>query len=72
MRRLILAVLLSVTLSVHTGCLVPTYSPIPARRTRQLIFSAEDLRVMSDTWERIWFRDMPDHETPFRVHGGII
>ena len=72
MRRLIFAALLSVTLSTSVGCILPIYSGDPARRTRQMIFTSEDLRAMLNTWERIWFLDQPDHMTPQRVHGGVI
>jgi hypothetical protein len=37
-----------------------------------LIFTAENLRLLLDEWERFWLLDQPDHATPFRVHGGII
>lgn len=73
MRRLMFAALLGLVLvSANVGCFLPIYSADPARRTRQLIFSSEDLRAFLDEWERIWFLDMPDHETPFRTHGGVI
>lgn len=72
MRRLFYVALICATLSTSTGCFLPIYSGDPARRTRQLIFTAENFRAMLDTWERIWFLDMPDHMTPFRVHGGVI
>ena len=42
------------------------------RRTEQLIFTSENLRMMVEEWERFWFVDQPDHMTPFRTHGGII
>ncbi len=72
MRRLICAVLLGVAVAANSGCMVPIYSADPARRTRQLIFTSENERKILDEWERIWFRDMPSHMTPHRVHGGII
>jgi len=72
MRRLLLATLLGIILSTNTGCFIPIYSADPVRRTRQLIFTSEDLRAFLDEWERIWFLDMPSHLTPFRTHGGII
>ena len=72
MRRLIFATLLSVLLSTNVGCLIPIYSGDPARRTRQQIFTSEDLRQVLNIWERIWFLEMPDHMSPERVHGGII
>jgi hypothetical protein len=48
------------------------YSADRPRRAQQLIFTAENLRLLLDEWERFWFLDQPDHATPFRVHGGII
>ena len=84
MRKLLCALMLGMTLSSsvgciipialvsNTGCFVPIYSADPVRRTRQLIFTSEDLRSILDTWERIWFLDQPSHLKPFRTHGGII
>jgi len=65
----IVAVLL---LTTGTGCLIPIYSGDPIRRAQQLIFTSEDLRAITDEWERIWFLDQPSHMTPFRTHGGIL
>ena len=72
MRRLLLAVLSGLLLSTAVGCIIPGYSADPTRRTQQLIFTSENLRLMLDDWERIWFLDMPDHTTPYRTHGGVI
>jgi len=72
MRRLILAALLSMTICGSSGCFLPIYDADPAVRARQLIFTAEDLRAMRQEWTRFWFLDMPDHQTPWRVHGGIM
>lgn len=72
MRRFIVATLLAVILASNVGCFLPIYSADPARRTRQLIFDSENLRNLIDEWERIWFLEMPDHQTPRRVHGGVI
>ena len=55
-----------------TGCLMPIYSADPARRAQQLIYTSENLRLLLDEWERIWFLDMPTHLTPHSTHGGII
>ena len=54
------------------GCALPIWSPNPDMRARQLIFQSESLRHMPEIWERIWFLDLPDFETPYRVHGGVI
>jgi hypothetical protein len=72
MRRLILGSLLGLALLANAGCLLPIYSGDPAIRTRELLFTSEDLRAILDEWERIWFLDMPSHMTPRRVHGGVI
>ena len=72
MRRLIFAALIGVALSSNVGCLVPLYSGDPVKRTRQLIFTSEDLRALINEWERFWFLDQPSHMTPQRVHGGVI
>ena len=72
MRRIILAFVAAAWLSAGTGCLIPMYSPDPARRAQELIYTSEDLRAFMDEWERIWFIDQPSHMTPLRTHGGII
>jgi hypothetical protein len=72
MRRLLLAILLCSALMANAGCLLPIYSGDPAVRTKELIFTSEDMRAILDQWERIWFLDMPDHMTPRRVHGGVM
>ena len=72
MRRFLIAALLALTLSQNVGCFIPIYSADPGRRTRQLIFTSEDMRNFLQEWERIWFLDQPDHMTPYRVHGGVI
>ena len=72
MRRLLFATLLGVVISSNVGCFLPIYSADPARRAKQLMFTSEDMRVILDEWERFWFLDQPDHQTPFRVHGGLI
>ena len=72
MRRILCALLLSVALGTSVGCFIPIYSADPTRRTQQLIFTSEDLRVILDEWERFWFLDQPSHMTPARVHGGVL
>ena len=72
MRRLILGTVFALTLSANVGCLIPIYSGDPAIRTKELLFSSEDMRAVLYEWERIWFLDMPSHMTPRRVHGGIM
>lgn len=72
MRKILLALTLGMLLSSSTGCLIPMYSADPARRTRQLQNTSEDLRLILDEWERLWFLDQPSHTTPYRTHGGLI
>jgi len=72
MRRLLFATLLGIVISSNVGCFLPIYSADQSRRAKQLMFTSEDMRVILDEWERFWFLDQPDHQTPFRVHGGLI
>lgn len=72
MRHWLFFALIGSALLVNTGCFLPIYSGDPVRRTQQLIFTSENLRLILDEWERIWLLDQPDHMTPFRSHGGII
>ena len=72
MRKLLLAAAFGMMLSTSIGCIIPTYSGDPNRRVPQLIYTSENLRLITDEWERVWFLDQPDHETPYRTHGGII
>jgi len=72
MRRLLLGTLLGLMLTANVGCLLPIYSGDQAVRTKELLFTSEDMRAILDEWERIWFLDMPSHMTPRRVHGGVI
>jgi hypothetical protein len=72
MRRLLLAVTLASALGGSLGCILPAYSGDPVRRTQQLIWTSEELRLLLDEWERFWMLDQPAHTTPYRTHGGII
>ena len=72
MRRLLLALALGLLVGTTSGCLIPAYSGDPVRRTQQLIFTSENLRLILDEWERLWMLDQPDHQTPYRTHGGLI
>ena len=72
MRRLICGALLAITIAANSGCLIPIYSGDPARRSRQLLYTSDGLRMILDEWERIWFLDQPDHITPYRTHGGLL
>ena len=72
MRKLLFAVLLGMGLASATGCLVPAYSGDPTRRSQQLIYTSENLRMLLEDWERLWMLDQPSHATPYHTHGGII
>jgi hypothetical protein len=72
MRNLFLAVTCALLVSTLVGCAIPAYSADPKRRTQELMFTSESLRMLLDDWERIWFLDQPDHTSPYRTHGGII
>ncbi|MCS7236841.1 MAG: hypothetical protein NZ899_01060 [Thermoguttaceae bacterium] len=72
MKKLVMSLLLVALGVVSVGCVIPAYSADPARRVQQLIFTSENLRLILDEWERIWFLDQPDHCTPYRTHGGLI
>jgi hypothetical protein len=72
MRRLVLLAAMGLMLVGNSGCLLNIYSCDPVRRARELLVVSEDLRMITDEWERIWFTDQPQHTTPYRVHGGIL
>lgn len=72
MRRLLLAATLGLWLSASTGCLLPIYSGDQPTRTQELIFTSENLRILLEEWQRIWFMDQPSHLSPYRTHGGLI
>ena len=72
MRKLLLAVAFGLLVGASSGCIIPAYSGDPARRTQQLIYTSENLRLLLDEWERIWLLDQPDHCTPLRTHGGMM
>lgn len=72
MRKLLLTITCGLLLSTSVGCFIPAYSGDPARRMQQLLFTSENMRLLLDEWERLWFLDQPDHMTPYRTHGGLI
>jgi hypothetical protein len=72
MRRFLCATLLAISISSATGCILPIYDADPTVRAKQLIYTSENLRALRHEWHRFWFLDQPDHQTPFRVHGGIL
>jgi len=72
MRKLLLAAALSTLVCSSVGCVIPAYSGDPVSRTQEMLFTSEDLRAITEEWERIWFLDQPSHCTPYRTHGGII
>ena len=72
MRRLLIAATLAMSLATASGCALPIYSSDPAVRTQEMIFTSENLRLILEEWQRIWFLDQPSHLSPYRTHGGII
>jgi hypothetical protein len=72
MRSLLFTLACGLLLGATAGCILPAYSADPVRRTQELMFTSENLRLILDEWERFWLLDQPDHMTPYRTHGGII
>ncbi|MGO8690578.1 MAG: hypothetical protein ACLQLG_13225 [Thermoguttaceae bacterium] len=72
MRLALFVAALGLLISTTIGCVIPGYSADPARRTQELIYTSENLRLALDEWERFWLLDQPDHMTPYRTHGGIL
>ena len=72
MPRLLLALVCGLMIGTTSGCIIPAYSADPARRTQQMIFTSEDLRLLLDEWERMLFLDQPSHMAPYRTHGGMM
>ncbi len=72
--------------SVHTGAADDVIhfrsSPPPERkgpnvperdlRHKELIYTSENFEQIKDVWERIWFLDNPDFETPDRSRGPVL
>jgi metal-sulfur cluster biosynthetic enzyme len=71
MRRLVITAVVGLLATANSGCLLNIWSGDDVRRARELLVVSEDLRVIQDEWERIWFIDQPSHLTPYRVHGGV-
>jgi len=71
MRKWIAALAFGMLITTNVGCIIPAYSGDPARRTQQLIYTSENLRLALDEWERAWLLDQPSHMTPVRTHGGV-
>ena len=72
MRTVVLSALLFTAVIANIGCVVPIYSGNRDIRARELIYTSENFRQINEIWERIWFLDNPDFETPYRTHGGVI
>ena len=70
--KFIILLVIGILVATNTGCLIPMYSGDPIRRAQELIYTSEDLRAITDEWERIWFLDQPSHMTPYRTHGGVL
>jgi hypothetical protein len=71
MRRLLLSLAVAGLGLANTGCLINEYSCDPNRRVQQLLVQSENLRLMQDEWDRIWFNDQPSHMAPKIYHGGV-
>ncbi len=71
MRKLVLGLVGSVLVLSNVGCILPIYSPDRTRRMSELLITSENLRMVTDEWERAWHLDQPMHTTPFRTHGGM-
>ena len=63
--KFIILLVIGILVATNTGCLIPMYSGDPIRRAQELIYTSEDLRAITDEWERIWFLDQPSHMPPF-------
>jgi hypothetical protein len=72
MRKLCLLMALTTVLAAESGCIIPIWSASPDDRVRQMIYQSENYRQIPEIWDRVWFLDMPDLETPYRTHGGVI
>jgi hypothetical protein len=72
MRRLLWAAVLALWIGGGSGCILPIYSGDQTVRTQELIFTSENLRILLEEWQRIWFLDQPSHLSPYRTHGGLI
>jgi hypothetical protein len=72
MRKLFLLSVLAAMLTSESGCIIPIWSASPDDRVREMIYQSENYRQIQEIWERAWFLDMPDLETPYRTHGGVI
>ena len=72
MRKLLVTGMLLVGAVMQTGCIVPIWSSRRDVRTKELIYSSENLRHIPNIWERAWNLDAPDYATPYRTHGGVI
>ena len=42
---------------------LPHYAAYPPKRVEQLLNDSENLRLVGDDWDRIWFLDQPSHLT---------
>jgi len=71
MRRLLLALMTAGLVSCSSGCLINLYDSDPNERVKQLLNQSEDMRVIRQEWQRIWFTDHPSHLNPDRIDGAI-
>ena len=71
-KQALIALLMLAPTITQLGCVMPIYSSSPDIRAKELVYVSESFRVIPEIWERIWFLDTPDFETPYRTHGGVI
>ena len=73
-RRLSALAIVAAIAAAGQGCApvpLPHYAAYPPKRVEELLNDSENLRMVGDDWERIWFLDQPSHLTPWRTHGGL-
>jgi len=54
MRSLLLALVCGLLVCATVGCSFQLLLEIPPRRTQELMFTSENLRLFLDEWERAW------------------
>ena len=52
MRKMLWGLVFGLLVSATAGCIIPAYSADPSRRTQELLFTSENLRLLLDEWER--------------------
>lgn len=52
--------------------MAPEQADVSDTSQQQRVFTSEEFRKTLDEWEECWNNDCPNHQTPFRTHGGKI